>query len=203
MFGYKCGLRLGEAFAVSWSDIDFDNKTLTVQRQVQWHEKDKNDINSKGYWYFTAPKYESFRTISLDNELSELLQRSKAKQDRAKVYYEDLYIHNYITDHSRILNSTGEGEELDLVVVRESGEFIQPRIMQHTSHIIHTKLNYPEFDFHSLRHTHCSMLLEAGASPKYVQERLGHKNIQVTMQIYQHLTEGMSKQGDAILNPIS
>lgn len=202
MLGYKCGLRLGEAFAVSWTDIDFDNKTLTVQRQVQWHEKDKSDINSKGYWYFTNPKYESFRTISLDNELLELLQRTKAKQDRAKVYYEDLYIHNYITDHSQILNSAGEGKELDLVVIRESGEFIQPRIMQHTSHIIHTKLNYPEFDFHSLRHTHCSMLLEAGASPKYVQERLGHKNIQVTMQIYQHLTEGMTKQGDDILNQL-
>ena len=46
------------------------------------------------------------------------------------------------------------------------------------------------------------MLLEAGASPKYVQERLGHKNIQVTMQIYQHLTEGMNKQGDDILNQL-
>lgn len=202
MLGYKCGLRLGEAFAVSWIDINFDNKTLTVQRQVQWREKDKSDINSKGHWYFTNPKYESFRTISLDNELLELLQRTKSKQDRAKIYYEDLYIHNYITDHNQILNSVKDGKELDLVSIRESGEFIQPRIMQHTSHIIHTKLNYPEFDFHSLRHTHCSMLLEAGASPKYVQERLGHKNIQVTMQIYQHLTGGMSKQGDDILNQL-
>ena len=43
------------------------------------------------------------------------------------------------------------------------------------------------------------MLLTAGAKPKYVQERLGHKNIQVTLQIYQHLTEEMKSQGDSIL----
>lgn len=35
MFGYKCGLRIGEAFAVTWNDINFENKTLCVRRQVQ------------------------------------------------------------------------------------------------------------------------------------------------------------------------
>lgn len=202
MLGYKCGLRLGEAFAVMWKDVDFDNKTLAINRQIQWYEKDKSDSNSTGYWYFTNPKYDSFRTIYLDDELIALLQRTKARQEKAIAYYDDLYVHNYMTEHKKVLNSCGNGEEIDLIIVRESGEFIQPRIMQHTSHIIHTKLDYPEFDFHSLRHTHCSMLLEAGASPKYVQERLGHKNIQVTMQIYQHLTENMSKQGDDILNQL-
>ena len=202
MLGYKCGLRLGEAFAVMWKDVDFDNKTLAINRQIQWREKDKSDINSTGYWYFTNPKYDSFRTIYLDDELIALLQRTKARQEKAIAYYDDLYVHNYMTEHKKVLNSCGDGEEIDLIIVRESGEFIQPRIMQHTSYIIHTKLDYPEFDFHSLRHTHCSMLLEAGASPKYVQERLGHKNIQVTMQIYQHLTENMSKQGDDILNKL-
>lgn len=200
MLGYKCGLRLGEAFAIMWSDIDFDSKTLAINRQVQWHEKDKSDSSSTGYWYFTNPKYDSFRVIGLDDELIDLLKRTKAKQEKAIAYYDDLYIHNYVTDHNNILNSSGNGNEISLVVIRESGEFIQPRIMQHTSHIIHTKLDFPEFDFHSLRHTHCTMLLENGANPKYVQKRLGHKNIQVTMQIYQHLTDKMTKDGDNILN---
>lgn len=202
MLGYKCGLRLGEAFAVMWRDVDFDNKTLSINRQVQWHEKDKSDPESKGYWYFTNPKYDSFRTIALDDELIALLQRTKAKQEKAIAYYNDLYTHNFMTDHSHILNCSCDGEEIDLINVRESGEFIQPRTMQHASYIIHTQLNYPEFDFHSLRHTHCSTLLEAGANPKYVQERLGHKNIQVTLQIYQHLTKGLSEQGNSLLNQI-
>ena len=200
MLGYKCGLRLGEAYGIVWEDIDLERQILSVNRQVQWHEKE--NPTSTGYWYFTSPKYDSFRTIAIDNELTELLKRTKEKQERAKVFYADLYIHNYESDHTRILNTNGNGNEINLVIVRDSGEYIQPRTMQHTSNIIHTKLDYPEFDFHSLRHTHCSMLLEAGASPKYVQERLGHKNIQVTMQIYQHLTEKMVQQGDDVLNKL-
>lgn len=200
MLGYKCGLRLGEAYGLVWEDIDLERQILSVNRQVQWHEKE--NPTSTGYWYFTNPKYDSFRTIAIDNELTELLKRTKDKQERAKVFYDDMYIHNYESDHTRILNTNGNGNEINLVIVRDSGEYIQPRTMQHTSNIIHSKLDYPEFDFHSLRHTHCSMLLEAGASPKYVQERLGHKNIQVTMQIYQHLTESMVQQGDDVLNKL-
>ena len=71
--------------------------------------------------------------------------------------------------------------------------------MQHTSMIIHTKLGFEDFDFHSLRHTHATNLAENGANPKYVQARLGHKNIQVTMQIYQHTSDTIIEQGDCIL----
>ena len=199
MLGYKCGLRLGEAFGLFWEDIDLDNKTISINRQVQWREKEKNNPLSESYWYFTPPKYESYRTISIDDDLCELLKREKIKQEKAKVYYGDLYIHNFSSGIQR-LNQNGDGKEIYLLCVEECGKFTQPRIMQHASTII-KKLGI-QFDFHSLRHTHCSMLLSAGAKPKYVQERLGHKNIQVTMQIYQHLTEEMHSQGDSILNSI-
>lgn len=200
MLGYKCGLRLGEAYGLTWEDIDFENHTLTVNRQLQWHEKES--ATSTGYWCFSKPKYDSCRTIALDEELLSLLRRTKEKAERAKVFYDDLYIHNFEEDHTRIINNNGIGKEVNLIIVRDSGDFIRPSTINHTTHIIHTELDYPEFDFHSLRHTHCSMLLEAGASPKYVQERLGHKNIQITMQVYQHLTENMSNQGDSILNQL-
>ena len=72
--------------------------------------------------------------------------------------------------------------------------------MQYTTTIIHEQLHLPEFDFHSLRHTHATMLVENGAPLKYVQLRLGHKKIDVTMNIYQHLTETLRKQGNAIID---
>lgn len=84
--------------------------------------------------------------------------------------------------------------------VRENGSFIQPRCMQHASRVIHK--TYPEFDFHSLRHTHCTMLLEAGLPIKYVQKRLGHKNIEVTMNIYNHLTENQASASKEKLDSI-
>lgn len=67
-------------------------------------------------------------------------------------------------------------------------------------------LNVYDYEFFrrypSLRHTHATMLAERGASPKYVQYRLGHKNIQVTMQIYQHLTDKMSEAGARLLDTL-
>ena len=53
---------------------------------------------------------------------------------------------------------------------------------------------YPDFKRitpHGFRHTHCSLLFEAGATIKEVQERLGHENIQTTMDIYAHVTQKM------------
>ena len=72
--------------------------------------------------------------------------------------------------------------------------------MQHASSVIHHKLGYNEFDFHSLRHTHATLLLENGANPKDVQHRLGHKNIEETLQIYTHVTEKMQEQTIDILD---
>jgi len=50
------------------------------------------------------------------------------------------------------------------------------------------------FDYHSLRHTHATMLIEAGADVKNVQTRLGHANIQTTLQTYVHDTEKMAQR---------
>jgi integrase len=72
--------------------------------------------------------------------------------------------------------------------------------MQHTSAVIHKF--YPAFNFHSLRHTHCTRLLEAGLPIKYVQERLGHKNISVTMDIYNHLTQNQAEQSKKALENV-
>ncbi len=198
MLGYKCGLRLGEAFGLVWSDIDFEKGTLAVNRQVQWQSGSRE--HGKGYWYFSEPKYNSIRTISLDNALIDLLKREKQRQDRAAEYYAEKYTHLYEVDYTCELNTVGNGTEIFPVCRRENGGYIQPRIMQHTSMIIHTQLGCEDFDFHSLRHTHATNLAEAGANPKYVQAGLGHKNIQITMQVYQHTSDTIIEQGNSILN---
>lgn len=196
LFGYRCGMRLGEAFAVTWDNVDFKNKTLTIDKQLQW-SKDKHK------WIITPPKYGEIRTIKLDNITLNVLAKTKMHNDKARLYYGEYYSYIYCDDKDdKSINQDGIGTKVDFVNVREGGGYIQPRIMQHTSHIIHTDLNMPEFDFHSLRHTHATMLLEAGANPKDVQVRLGHKNIDVTLQIYAHVTESMSDKTIELLNKI-
>lgn len=222
MLAYRCGLRLGEIFGIVWQDVDFENKTLQINRQVQWQadktRKDKREANGtkeagNGYWYFSEPKYGSYRTIAMDDELVELLKREKVKRDRAKAYYAEYYKRYYV-NHPLVLGGTppaslqvvapilDDGEyEVEFINTREDGSYITPRTTQHTSSVIHHKLDMPDFDFHSLRHTHATMLVERKAPEVYIQRRLGHKNPDVTFQVYaNHLTPDMIQDGDSVLN---
>nr|DAR04630.1 MAG TPA: Integrase [Caudoviricetes sp.] len=192
--GYRCGMRIGEAFGVCWDDVDFDAMTISIKRQAQW------DVE-KQQWYMTAPKYDSFRTIEMDEKLGEILQREHEKQLRARQYYGERYTQLFVSVDG-IINTTGEGNKIFPVAVREDGTYIGPRTMQHASGVIHHELGYPEFTFHSLRHTHATMLVESGAPIKYVQERLGHKDAQVTMRIYSHLSQKQKSDGRALIDKI-
>lgn len=200
MIGYKCGLRIAEAFALTWDSIDLEHMRITIDKQVQWCERDRK-TGQRGHWYFTTPKYNSIRTIGIPSDLAHLLQRERFRQLQASTDYGSLYINNYI-DGQNILNTEGRGRKLDLVMVRMDGSYIISRNMQHVSQVARNELGMDQFDYHSLRHTHATMLAESGASPKYVQHRLGHKNIQVTMQIYQHLTQQMEEIGDQLLDQL-
>lgn len=192
--GYRCGMRIGEAFGVCWDDVDFDAMTISIKRQAQW------DVE-KQQWYMTAPKYDSFRTIEMDEKLGEILQREHEKQLCARQYYGERYTQLFVSVDGMI-NTTGDGNEIFPVAVREDGTYIGPRTMQHASGVIHHELGYPEFTFHSLRHTHATMLVESGAPIKYVQERLGHKDAQVTMRIYSHLSQKQKSDGRALIDKI-
>ncbi len=223
--GYECGLRIGEAFALCWEDIDFNDKVIYINRQVQWlkdedrtpYEKvEKNGTAEcgNGYWYFSQPKYKSYRKIEISDELAELLYRERERQLKAIDYYgpfyTDYYCENNLSFDGKVPNypvvankisSDASGYPVHFVCIRENGTFISPRTMQHTSRIIKKEI-FSGFDFHSLRHTHASMLAEAGVEPKYIQTRLGHANIKITIDVYEHTTDTMRDRGRRALNSI-
>lgn len=223
MLGYRCGLRLGEAFALTWEDIDLEKKEIAIRRQVQWMQlgkagytgrggdKRKNkkqkeqtlDEDDVGYWYFTKPKYNSVRIIDIDDEFVEILKRKKAQQEKDMDYYGDVYIRYYLSRDSSgnpFISMKPNDTPLNLLCVRGCGSYTSPRIMQHASRIIRTQIGIAEFDYHSLRHTHATELVNSGARPEYVKQRLGHRNIETTMNIYYHLTEDERKKESAKLN---
>jgi len=59
-----------------------------------------------------------------------------------------------------------------------------------------------EVRFHDLRHTHATMLLENGTSPKVIAERLGHADIRTTLNIYAHVTQNMQDEAAALMDSI-
>lgn len=192
LLGYKCGMRIGEAYAICWDDVDFENQTISINKQVQWN-------GEKKYWYFTAPKFNSVRTIEIDTELCDILKRAYIKQQEDKALYKKQYINVFMDKANNSINNIGVGVKIFPINRRENGDYISERGMQHASRIIHHKLGLKEFTFHSLRHTHATMLEESGAPIKYTQERLGHKDVKVTLQIYQHNTDGLRKTGSKVL----
>ena len=200
LIGYKCGLRIAEAFALTWSDIDFEKRTLSVNRQVQWAEKNKG-TGAPSCWYLSDPKYDSFRTIELSSDVIEALRRAKERQQGAKQFHRENYI-KYYMDENSILNTEGRGKDIDLIMRRDDGSYINSRNLQHVSEIARFELGLEKFDYHSLRHTHTTMLLENGADPSYVQHRLGHKDVTVTLKVYKHLTEKMTERGVEVLESL-
>ena len=48
--------------------------------------------------------------------------------------------------------------------------------------------------FHSLRHTHCSILLFQGINIHYISKRLDHSKVSITMDIYSHMLQEMDQR---------
>ncbi len=180
-FAYQCGMRHGEAFAVDIdNDIDFEKSVLHLNHQLQF-------IN--GFWTLKQPKYNSVRDIDLNSKMLNILKDEKQKQDINRKKYGKYYKQLKVNEKGQLNYSNGKN--IRLATMRENGEFLSPRIMQHVGRVIHYEegIKYKEYDFHSLRHTHTTFLLANGADIKYVQKRLGHKNIKVTLDIYYKLTD--------------
>ena len=184
--GYYCGLRHGEAFAIDIdNDIDLEKSILHLRHQLQFID---------GFWTLINPKYNSIRDIDLNEKMLDLLKREKERQIANKEKYREYYKQLKINDKGQL--NYENGTNIQLVTMRENGEFLSPRIIQHVGRVVHYEkgLEYKEFDFHSLRHTHTTMLLANGADIKYVQKRLGHKNIKVTLDIYYQLTDDIREK---------
>ena len=84
-------------------------------------------------------------------------------------------------------------QRADLVMRKENGEYSSSDSFKFSSRVIHHEMNI-NFNFHSLRHTHATKLIESGVSPKAVQARLGHEKIETTLQTYVHHTERMEQE---------
>lgn len=193
MLGYHCGLRLSESLAVTWDDIDFDNKTLTVSKQL---------IHRDGVFWFTLPKYKSVRTIELDDTF---LEYAKSLKDR-KMMYPIVKSYKVNLDKSIEFVDTQSGTQGDTHLINFVVSKIDSEIV--TSKYIHNLLDkykhdgYKVFRTHCLRHTHCTKLLMNEVNVKYVQYRLGHKNVQTTLNIYTHLTKEKAESETGRLNSL-
>ena len=224
MIGFYTGLRISEAFALTWDNIDFENKTLTVNKQVVKRNfgadvrkvvEQKGKREQRSSWYFTTPKTSSsIRTIPFGDTLYNALKAEHAAQMQNELKYGEFYTIHVLkkevdekgNDMFRIVPVQkcveSQLQRIKLICIAENGQYTSTDSFKYCSKIIHKELQLA-FDYHSLRHTHATMLIEAGANVKNVQTRLGHTNIQTTLQTYVHDTEKMSEQSVELFEQIT
>ena len=214
MIGYYTGMRISEVFALTWDDVDFENRTISVNKQVIKRNygvdvravlKTKGKKEEKSAWYFQSLKTNSSeRVIKFGETLyNALLTEYKAQKANELLYgeYFTIQVIKAETDEKnneihriipvqKCVNPTLPRTRL--ICISENGEYTSTDSFKYPSRIIHHELGLA-FDFHSLRHTHATRLIEAGVSPKTVQDRLGHQNIETTLQTYVHNTEQMEE----------
>lgn len=173
---FHTGLRGGEVTALTWDSIDFNNKSLTVDHTL---------VNKgiEGFELDTPKTKTSSRTIAIGDTLIDILKEQKKWQAENKLKYGRYYADN------------------NWVCTKENGEHITTNSIKYLSRVVNYELGI-NFNFHMLRHTHATMLLENGANIKDIQSRLGHSNIATTMDTYSHVTEKMKKDTVDILEKI-
>lgn len=187
MIGFHTGLRISEVMALTWDDINFENRTLSVNKIL---------IKKDGSWYFGTPKtYASVRTIQIGETLIKALKNQKKWQLENSIHYGIHLTRQYLNTDNSITSANVElpMNQLHFINTKENGELLTPDSMKYAARVIHYDLNM-DFNFHSLRHTHATMLIESGANVKDVQTRLGHTDIKTTLNTYTHDTEFMKNE---------
>ena len=224
MIGFYTGLRISEAFALTWDDIDLENKTLTVNKQIVKRNfgadvrkvvEKKGKREQRSSWYFTTPKTPaSVRTIPFGDTLYNALKAEHTAQKKNELKYGEFYTIHVLkkeidekgNDLFRIVPVQkcveSQLQRVKLICVTENGQYTSTDSFKYCSRVIHREMQLA-FDFHSLRHTHATMLIEAGANVKNVQARLGHSNITTTLQTYVHDTEKMGGQSVELFERIT
>ncbi|ALC83929.1 MULTISPECIES: site-specific integrase [Bacillus] len=162
------GLRRGELLGLKWSDVDFSENRINVSRSLIY--------DKQGFRFGPVKTEKSERSVKVDKKVMEELRSYKAKQSELKIAIRSEY------------------DDQNLIFARKDGPPIYFRTFTTIFNRIIKEANVPKIRVHDIRHTHATLMLEAGASLKDVQERLGHTSIQMTGDIYAHVTPVMQEK---------
>ena len=160
-----CGLREGELLGLKWEDVGLVARTLAVRRtlsETRTGHKFELTKNGKG------------RSVKLSQGAVEALKSHRARQNEERLKAGSLW-----QDHDLVfpttIGTTMSGTNL-------TGRHFKPLLK---------KAGLPAIRLHDLGHTCATILLMVGKHPKFVQELLGHASINITLDTYSHVIEGM------------
>lgn len=172
----SCGLRIGEALGLRWTDVDLDARTISVRYTLL---RGKGSLKER----LSQPKTKkSVRTVPLSPAPLEALRQHRKRQIQAR-----LQAGPFWQDHDLVF-PTSKGTPLNDSNVRNRD---LKRVLD--------RAELGHYRLHDFRHTSATMALLAGVPAKVVQERLGHSRISTTMDIYRHVTQDLQRSASDLI----
>lgn len=161
------GMRLGEALALTWNDIEFTTQTIHITKSI---------YISKGISYISTTKTKAgMRRITIHKKLNDELKEWKKTQYKLLINF-----------------NTGDINELQIfqnspmVITKNATEKFYKKILKRDPHLKRIRI-------HDFRHSHASLLINQGEDYLVVKERLGHASITTTIDTYSHLYPSKQK----------
>lgn len=161
------GMRLGEALALTWNDIDFTTQTIHITKSI---------YISKGISYISTTKTKAgMRRITIHKKLNDELIDWKKNQYKL--------LDNFVTGD---INELQLFQNSPIVITKNATEKFYKKILKRDPNLKHIRI-------HDLRHSHASLLINQGEDYLVVKERLGHASITTTIDTYSHLYPSKQK----------
>ncbi len=163
------GMRRGEALGLRWKDVDLERGLAVIQQTII------PDAGNRGRAQIGDTKTRAgTRRVRLSPETIEALRTHRPKWAATKLM-------------------AGESwQDGDLITCTADGAPIAPNHADTAYRALRRMAGIPaSVRLHDLRHTHASYLIQSGENPKVIQERLGHKRVSTTLDIYGHLMDDM------------
>ncbi|MCL6573854.1 MAG: site-specific integrase [Bacillus sp. (in: Bacteria)] len=179
------GIRVGELCALKWQDIDFVHQSINITKTYY------NPVNNITKYQLLTPKTKSSkRTVEIDTFVVKELEKHQLFQKRVKMRYQNRY-------HDKdfvfaLIDEKNPGYPLYIKKIENR----MTRLLKLANNGLGTEDNKinEELTPHSLRHTHTSLLAEAGVGLQEIMDRLGHKDDATTKNVYWHVTKPKKKE---------
>lgn len=172
LLGKYCGLRINECYGLKWSDIDLEEGTIKIERQMQYQEGviklvSLKTRNAKRTMYMAPPLKEYLKRIYLRKQECEEVFAAQRQQNQ--IFIEDT--------NGKAISC------LELVNTLENGKRQTINSMKYHSQEVRRRTGI-QFKYHYLRHTYGTALAELNTPAHILCNQMGHGNIKVTQQYY-------------------